>query len=344
MQNSPVGVAHLGSGFIADYHLEGLRLSGMARVQCVTGRSLDKLHALSQKYAIPNVLTQWRDVLNLPDVQAVVIATPDHLHEEMAIACLKAGKAVMLQKPMAGSVQACQRIVEQSITQNVDLQVSFMHRYFEEFQHAKNLIADGVIGKIHSIRMRNATPGPDWGDWFFDQANVANGVVDQLGVHGIDLLIQLLGPMRDVSARIAIQKPTRLLKNGKMVQVNVPDTVMANYEFKCGTLVQHEMSMIEQQGCDRFRMEIYGDEGTIWLRTERGRLSVWAPKYYGQQWHASSLESNPLGLLHHCDWLSGVLDPKLRRQTALDAIVGMRVVHAIHESATNNSIRVSIGH
>ena len=147
-------------------------MSGMARVQCVTGRSLDKLHALSQKYAIPNVLTKWRDVLNLPDVQAVVIATPDHLHEEMAIACLKAGKAVMLQKPMAGSVQACQRIVEQSITQNVDLQVSFMHRYFEEFQQAKILIADGVIGEIHSIRMRNATPGPDWGDWFFDQANV----------------------------------------------------------------------------------------------------------------------------------------------------------------------------
>ena len=117
MQNSPVGVAHLGSGFIADYHLEGLRLSGMARVLCVTGRSLDKLQALAQKYAIPNVLTQWRDVLKLTDVQAVVIATPDHLHEEMAIACLKAGKAVMLQKPMAGSVQACQRIVEQSITQ-----------------------------------------------------------------------------------------------------------------------------------------------------------------------------------------------------------------------------------
>jgi len=59
-------------------------------------------------------------------------------------------------------------------------------------------------------------------------------------------------------------------------------------------------------------MEIYGDEGTIWLRTERGRLSVWAPKNYRQQWHAPSLESNPLGLLHHRDWLSGVLDPKLR--------------------------------
>ncbi|NBY06395.1 MAG: gfo/Idh/MocA family oxidoreductase, partial [Betaproteobacteria bacterium] len=237
MQNPQVGVAHLGSGFIADYHLEGLRLSGMARVQCVTGRSLDKLQALAQKYSIPNVLSQWRDVLKLPDVQAVVIATPDHLHEEMAIACLQAGKAVMLQKPMAGSVQSCLRIVEQSITQNVDLQVSFMHRYFEEFQHAKHLVADGVIGQIHSIRMRNATPGPDWGDWFFDQANVANGVVDQLGVHGIDLLIQLLGPMHDVSARSAIQKPTRLLKNGNKVQVNVPDTVMANYEFKCGTLV-----------------------------------------------------------------------------------------------------------
>ena len=68
-----------------------------------------------------------------------------------------------------------------------------MHRYFEEVVAARELIASGKTGKVLSARMRNATPGPDWGDWFFSRAKVGSGVVLQLGVHGIDLLRHFFG-------------------------------------------------------------------------------------------------------------------------------------------------------
>src|SRR5262249_71819 len=150
------------------------------------------------------------------------------------IAAAAAGKAILLQKPMAGSVEACRRIVAAAEAHGIDLQVSFMHRYFPEVDAVRALIADGAIGCVHSPRMRNATPGPDWGDWFFAKSSVASGVVDQLGVHGIDLVLQLCGDILEVSARAATLVPTRRLRDGRTIAIETPDTAFATYTLASG--------------------------------------------------------------------------------------------------------------
>ena len=337
--SQPIGIALLGAGFIAEYHLRGIAaavaLPGTPRaeVRALVGRSRERVAPLAAQFGVAAVLTDWREALARDDIDAVVICTPDDTHETIAIAATEAGKAVLLQKPMAGTVASCQRIIDAARRCSGDLQVSFMHRYFAEVIEAKRLIADGAIGRVHSASIRNATSGPDWAEWFFTKDNVTGGVVDQLGVHGIDLALQLLGDIVEVSARADTLMPTRKLRDGRVVPVEVFDTAYATYRLDDGAMVAHQMSMIEEQGCDRFRFEIYGTEGTMWLRSERGRLAIHAPKRYADAWHCPSLDEPPFGALHHRTWLEGVAGVAPRLATADDALRGMRVIEAIRRSS-----------
>jgi predicted dehydrogenase len=337
-----LGIAVLGAGTIANYHLDGLAKVARADLRMIASRSGDSARRLAEQYRIPQASADWREALDTREIDAVVIATPDHTHEEIAVAAAAAGKHILLQKPMAGSLAACERIARAATVHGVDLQVSFMHRYFDEVQAARALLAEGVIGKLHSLRIRNATPGPDWSDWFFDAANVSAGVVHQLGVHGIDLVSWLVGPIRDVSATVAIQQPTRRLRDGRVVAVQVPDTALAVYRLGEQVMGSHDMSMIEAQGCDRFRLELYGESGTIWLRSERAPLAVWAPQRHGPQWVTPTLAGTPLGQRQHEQWLRGVTGEAARADTAAEAIQGMRVIDAIRHSAERAGARVTV--
>lgn len=337
-----IGVAVLGAGFIAEYHLAGLAAAGGADVRVVVGRTRDKAEAVAKRFAVPGTSVDIEATLARADVQAVIVATPDDTHESIAVAAAQAGKAVLLQKPMAGSVAAAERIMAAAAMHGVDLQVSFMHRFFDEVVEARRWLDEGLLGRVLAARIRNATPGPDWGAWFFRKASVANGVVDQLGVHGIDLVEHLLGRVRNVSARARIASPERRLRDGTRVHVETIDNAGATYELDDGTLVTHEMSMTEVAGCDRFRMEIYGEKGTLWLRTERGRLAAWVPGRFGPECHVPVLPDTVLGQRQHAVWLAGVAGDAPRLDTAGDALQGMRVVEALMRSNERSGQAVKV--
>lgn len=342
MARARIGVAVLGGGTIAEYHLAGLAATGRADIRVVTGRTAANATALAARFGVPDVSTDVDATLARADVEAVVIATPDDTHEALAFAAARAGKAILLQKPMAGSVAGGRRIVAAAARHGVDLQVSFMHRFFDEVVQAREWLEEGVIGRVLGARVRNATPGPDWNTWFFRKACVPNGVVDQLGVHGIDLVLQLLGNVRAVSAQARTALPQRRLRDGTLVDVEVVDNANATYQLDDGTLVTHEMSMTEVAGCDRFRLEIYGERGSLWLRTERGLLAVFARARFGEQWHVPALPQTAFGRRQHEAWLAGVADEGPRLSTAGDALRGMAVVEAVMRSATRDGERVDV--
>lgn len=328
---SHVGVALVGTGFISDYHLAGLKTVPNAQTRVVVGRDPAKAASLATRFGIAQSSIDLTSTLARADIDAVIIATPDDSHEAIAGIAAAHGKAIMLQKPMASDAPACRRILAAASSAGVDLQVSFMHRYFEEFIAAKNLIAAGEIGELTSVRVRNATPGPDWADWFFQKSRVAGGVVWQLGVHGIDLLLQLCGPIASVSATTAILRGERRLADGRMVVVENPDSAWATYRFASGVVASHDMSMIEAAGCDRFRMEIYGTEGTIVLRGENAPLRM--RRRAASDWTAPELPRIPLGQRHHQTWIDGVAGTAPKEDTARDALRGVLVAEAIAKSA-----------
>ena len=338
---SKINVAIVGAGFIAGYHLQGLAPLERASVRVIASRTLDRAKALASRFGTA-ATTDLEGTLADPGIDAVIITTPDDTHEAIAVRALQCGKAVMLQKPMATGSDACRRIIAAAAEAGRDLQVSYMHRYFDEIDAARTLLAEGAIGDITSVRVRNATPGPDWGDWFFRRDRVAGGVVLQLGAHGIDLIEHLVGEIVSVSATTTTQFPTRRLAGGREVAVENADSAWCSYELAGNVMASHEMSMIETAGCDRFRLEIYGTEGTIWLRTERGGLAMFAPRWLGRTgWFAPLVANTPFGTRQHRRWIDGLRGEAEPEDTATAGLRGLLVAEAIDRSARQGGTRVA---
>ncbi len=193
------------------------------------------------------------------------------------------------------------------------------------------MLRTGALGQVTTIRQRNATPGAEWAGWFYDPEQ-SGGVVAQLGVHGIDLLRYLFGEISQVLAIESTSRAMRRLADDSDVPVDTADFATALYRFDSGLLGVHEMSYREVAGTDRFRMEVYGDEGTAWLRSERGEFA-WAHSIDGEvTWHTPALPPGDFGVRHHAHVLAMVrgdepLDTRLRWFAAL------RIVEAIDASA-----------
>jgi predicted dehydrogenase len=339
-----VGVGMIGAGFISEYHLAGLAAAGGAAVRVLMGRTPARVEALARRFAVPAVASDYRAVLDRRDVEAVVIATPDDTHEEIAVAAAQAGKAILLQKPMARSAVECGRIIAAAERAGVSLEVSFMHRFFEEVVQAQELLAGERLGSVLNVRMRNATPGPDWNDWFFSRERGGGGVVLQLGVHGIDLCRLLFGDIVSVRAVVSQHRLERRLADGRTVRPDNEDEALALYRFRRGATGTHEMTLNELQGCDRFRLEIYCAEGTLWLRSEKGPLAVFAPALTGSRgWFLPELPARPLGQRQHARWLDIVRGRIPSERTAADGLAGLRVAEAIYRAASTGREATVVG-
>ncbi|MGQ3213161.1 MAG: Gfo/Idh/MocA family protein [Shinella sp.] len=338
-----IAVAVIGAGFIADYHINGLRAAGGADIAALVGRRPDATRARAQALSIGRAETDYRRVLEDSTIDAVVIATPDDTHERIAIDTLDAGKHVLLQKPMALNSAQCRSILQADQQAGRRLTVSFMHRYFPEVRWLCERLQSGALGTVHSARIRNATPGADWNDWFFTPGNVSGGVVMQLGVHGIDLVQHLLGPIRTVAADMTTARPERQLADGRTVRTELEDNVFAAYRLEGDVRVSHEMSYTELAGCDRFRLELYAERGTVWLRTERGRAAIHAPASVGKTgWVNPELPEEALGEAHHRHWLSIIRGETPPDDTAGAGLSSVRVAEAIYAAALSG-MRTPIG-
>ncbi len=324
----PTRVGVLGAGSISDYHIQGLQAAG-AEVVALFSRSEAKVRQQANKYGIPNATTRYQDVLARDDVDAVIIATPDFTHEEIALATAHAGKPLLVQKPMARTAQECRHIIAAAQQAGVPLYVSYMHRYFGEIERARQLLAEQTLGAITLVRQRNATPGANWAAWFYRQDQVGGGAMMQIGIHGLDLLRYLFGEIVAVKATMATTLQQRELLDGSIVEPDNEDLALATYRFASGVMATHEVSYTEVVGTDRFRMEIYGTRGTAWLRTEKGALAV----NTGQGWAALAIPAGAVGWRHHRHWLAMLRGEEPVDHSAQDSLATALVAEAIYRSA-----------
>lgn len=338
MRKDIIRIGAIGAGDISQYHLDGLKSAGGCVVTAISGRNTERASTVAAKCGIAHVERDYRDLLARSDVDAVVITTPENTHEAIAVDSARAGKSILLQKPFATSLQACQRIIAAAQSAGVDLQVSFMHRHFEETRLAREVLRSGKLGSVHAARIRNATPGPQRA-WYYDPESAGGGAVAALGVHGIDLVQHLLGPVAALTAQTATMLKSRLMPDGTLVSdIKLEDQAFATYRLASGALVSHEMSTCELHGTDRFRMEVYCEKGVIELRGTRGPFAMYAPEVTGKpEWVVPETPVKAFGSRHHEHWLD-ILRGKLPSDaTAWDALAGMHVVDAIYAASKSGS-------
>ena len=148
-----------------------------------------------EKFPDAQTFTDYRDLLKIKSIGAVIIATPDYLHEEMAVAALEAGKAVYLEKPMAITIEGCDRILETAMRTGSKLFVGHNMRHFPVVLKMKEVIDSGLIGEVQVGWCRHFVGyGGDayFRDWHSEQ-RYSNGLLLQKGAHDIDVMHWLMG-------------------------------------------------------------------------------------------------------------------------------------------------------
>ena len=138
--------------------------------------------------------SDWKELLANPDVDAVCIMVRDQYHEEIAVAALEAGKAVYLEKPMALSVEGCDRILETAWRTGSKLFIGHNMRYVPSILKMKEIIDSGLIGEIQSVWVRHFI---NYGSCYFShwcaRRETCNGLLLQKGAHDIDVIHWLAG-------------------------------------------------------------------------------------------------------------------------------------------------------
>jgi predicted dehydrogenase len=164
----------------------------------------------------------------------------------------------------------------------------------------------------------------------------------QLGVHGIDLCQHLFGPITEVMAISQNLKPKRRLNNDRTVQSSLEDNVLAGYQFAAGHSGSHELSFTEVAGYDCFRLEVYFENTTVWLRTGKA-LAIVAKGTQGNTplWGAIDLPDEALGMAHHRHWLEIIREQAPVDDTPEVGLSTTVVAENIYRAASN-SARVKI--
>ena len=334
MSDDKVVVAVIGAGFISNYHINGLKATNRADIVCIADPKLERAENAARMHGIKSATGDYRHLLDRADVRGVVVCTPDNSHEKIAIDAMSAGKAVLVQKPMAMTAEGCRKLISHAKATGANLQVSWMHRYFEEVAYTERLLADERVGPVHAVRIRNAVSPAVDKPWYYKKGIVAGGAILQLGIHGIDLSQHLFGRIRSIDAMTAILMPQRKMPDGTFITQEVEDHALAHYTFADGAIGTHEMTSCEAQGTDRFSMEIYCANATMLLRGSRGTLAVWAPDVLGSAgWMVPALPEQKFGARHHAWWIDTLLDIRQGENTAADGLSAQIVAESIYRAA-----------
>ncbi|WP_218186711.1 Gfo/Idh/MocA family protein [Pseudomonas sp. Pf153] len=232
----------------------------------------------AKQYGFAEYTTDWRDVINRPDVDIVDICTPNDTHAEIAIAAALAGKHVMCEKPMAMTVADAEKMQEAAQKTGVVTMVSYNYRHTPAIQMAKKLIDEGRIGKILSFRGYYLQ---DWGadpstplSWRFNKAKAGSGTLGDIGTHVIDAARLLVGEFASVNSIVKTFIPERPLPAGRFFgpagqassekgQVDVDDAALTMIHFTNGVYGTIEVTRNAWGHHNQLGFEIHGTKGSI---------------------------------------------------------------------------------
>jgi predicted dehydrogenase len=250
-------ITMLGTGLIGDFYtmtLHGQR--GRDRVRVVYSRSEDRGRAFSERWAIPEFTTDMEAAIRHPETDVVVVALPNHLHEEAVKAVAAAGKAVLCTKPLGRTAAEARRMLEAVEAAGV------FGGYLEDLCYtpktlkAIKSVHEGALGEVTWVRSRETHPGPH-SAWFWDGRLTGGGAIIDLGCHCIEIIRNFVGKgNRPVSVMCTTDTLVHPIED--------EDNAIALIRFESGAIGQFEVSWTFRGGMD-LRDEVAGTHGTIWL-------------------------------------------------------------------------------
>lgn len=288
---APVRLGVIGCGNVLDAYLpQAARLvaRGLAEVTLACGRPSQRDRALA--LGARAFTTDEAELLQHPGIDAVLVLASMPEHARLAAAALRAGKHVLVEKPIATDLNDARDLLELARSTGRHLVCAPFTPLSPTLRALRHRIASGDIGKPCLARSRYGWAGPWWNEWFYQPGG---GCLLDLGIYGITSLVALLGPVQRVTAFAGIAIPTREI-NGRTVSVAAEDNAQVLLDFGNATTAVVTTGFTIQQ----YRspaLEIYGTEGTLQMLGDD-----WDPD--GYEWWQNSAGCWRTFKETHPDW------------------------------------------
>lgn len=276
-----LGVAVIGYSFMGKAHSNAWRNVGAfypevpgVRMQVLVGRDGAGVKEAADRYGWAEAATDWRQVIARDDVGIVDVCTPGHLHAEVALAALSAGKHVLVEKPLANSVAECEDLVAAAAAPGAGrAMLGFNYRRVPALALARDLVREGRIGQVRQVRLSYLQ---DWLSddqapmtWRLRKETAGSGVLGDLGSHAVDQVHHLLGEtVTSVRGELRTFVPQRPGPDGPE-EVTVDDAAWATLHTSSGVVASLEVSRVATGRKNSLQVELYGTGGSIAFDLER---------------------------------------------------------------------------
>lgn len=282
------------------------------------------------------VFTDYHAILDDPDIQAVIVVAPTHLHRDIVIDCANAGKHVFCEKPMAMTVKECDEMIETCERNHVKLQIGFMRRFDASFKEAKQLLDSGSIGdlvQIHSNTRGPSKPRP----WMYD-IKKSNGILAEVNSHDIDAVRWMADCDIDTVYAVAgnFRNPEAIAD-----YPDYYDSVLMSGTMKNGVHFCIDGAAYAQYGYDS-KMEIIGTKGKINVgRSDKEFVSCTTVENgtstpFVNSWMTLFVDAY---LAEDTSFVNAVLNDMPTEVTGYDGRMAVATVEAGNQSITEKAIK-----
>ncbi|MEE9427988.1 MAG: Gfo/Idh/MocA family oxidoreductase [Paracoccaceae bacterium] len=276
-----VGIGLIGAGFMGKTHALafGTVKAVMGdvptpRLEMLCSTPLDNAQDAADQFGFTRSTDDWVTLVNDPAIDIVAITTPNHLHHEIAMAALAAGKHVYCEKPLSLTVAEATEMAQAAAAARVKTMVGYNYIQNPAFTHAQALIADGTIGDIVHFRGwvdedYQADPDLHW-TWRAKTSDAGLGALGDLGCHLVSMAYGIAGPIDSLIADMQTIHKTRPMPNGRgHAKVENEDTANALVRFKSGAQGSLSTSRSAWGRKNRLAWEVHGTKGMICFDQER---------------------------------------------------------------------------
>jgi predicted dehydrogenase len=246
------------------HHLPTLKRHPGAALTAICGRNRDRAEAMAKKYAIPQVFTDYRSMLEDGNLHAVVVVTPDEHHYPITMQALAANLHVLCEKPLALTAEQARSMYEKAEAGGRKHMVLFTYRWLPHYRYVRQLIDAGYIGRCFHCQIRYVAGYGRAAQyrWRFDRQR-STGSLGDLGSHMIDLARWYVGDVAKVSAHLAtfVERPSA---DGAILDP-ANDAALLAVEFTNGAHGTIQVSAVAHVG-DREQEQhvvLHGESGTL---------------------------------------------------------------------------------
>ena len=267
-----LGIGVIGWGFMGKTHAQALRSLPLfypgagfnVALRCVCARHIENAREAARAVGFESYTDDYRELLARDDIDVVSICTPNDQHEEMALAAIRAGKHVYIDKPLAVTAQSAERIAAVAARSPVFTRMVFNNRYLPATLRAKQLVEEGRIGEVLTFNVRYLHSGSiDPNRPIGWKQQMQGGVLLDLGSHALDLLTWLTGYPKRVFCKTFTLYGDRPTRDGGREAALSEDHAQMLLELKNGAVGSVEASKIATGAGDELTLELRGTRGAL---------------------------------------------------------------------------------